>query len=124
MSENEKSCLECGSLIKGRVDKRFCDDMCRSAFNNKIKKERHQSVKSINQILMHNREVLASLINKETGKATVSNNVLLQNNFNFKYHTSIYKTQKGQEYIFVYEYGYLKIENDRYFLVKNDRELA
>ena len=32
-----KVCPECGEKIIGRVDKKFCSDYCRNAFNNKSK---------------------------------------------------------------------------------------
>ena len=31
--KEEKRCLECGDVIKGRADKKFCDDQCRSNYN-------------------------------------------------------------------------------------------
>ena len=33
-----KECLECGVLVKGRIDKKFCSDYCRNSFNNKVNK--------------------------------------------------------------------------------------
>ncbi len=30
-----KTCLTCGAPLIGRVDKKFCDDYCRSMYNNK-----------------------------------------------------------------------------------------
>ena len=32
--EKNKKCLSCGKLLKGRVDKKFCDDYCRNNYNN------------------------------------------------------------------------------------------
>jgi len=29
-----KTCLACGKILKGRVDKKFCDDYCRNNYNN------------------------------------------------------------------------------------------
>ena len=31
----EKMCPECGKPVFGRIDKKFCSDACRNAFNNK-----------------------------------------------------------------------------------------
>jgi len=34
-----RKCLHCNHIIRGRADKKFCDDSCRSAYNNhKVKK--------------------------------------------------------------------------------------
>jgi hypothetical protein len=43
---------------------------------------------------------------------------LLEKGFDFTYYTHTYKTQKGVVYFFCYEYGYLPLEKDFYFLVK------
>ncbi|MBC7654417.1 MAG: DUF2116 family Zn-ribbon domain-containing protein, partial [Oligoflexus sp.] len=46
----DKQCLDCGNSIKGRADKKFCDDQCRSNYNNRIKAIEHPQIKKINQI--------------------------------------------------------------------------
>ncbi|RKD18018.1 hypothetical protein BCY91_16380 [Pelobium manganitolerans] len=114
----EKNCLDCGSALKGRADKKFCDDQCRSNYNNRIKADESKEVKRINGILHKNRKILIAL-NPE-GKTTVAKQRLEEVGFNFNYHTHRYQTNKGSIYIFCYEYGYLPIENDYYLLVKND----
>jgi hypothetical protein len=36
VNENQKSCLECGQpLGAGRSDRKFCNDICRTAYNNR-----------------------------------------------------------------------------------------
>ncbi|MFA6947300.1 MAG: DUF2116 family Zn-ribbon domain-containing protein, partial [Pedobacter sp.] len=32
----ERECLDCGAALRGRTDKKFCDDQCRSNFNNRM----------------------------------------------------------------------------------------
>ncbi|WP_431012719.1 DUF2116 family Zn-ribbon domain-containing protein, partial [Rahnella sp. PAMC25617] len=34
MALEKKHCLNCGNVIQGRIDKKFCDDQCRNSFNN------------------------------------------------------------------------------------------
>ena len=111
-----KECLECAELIKGRSDKKFCSDLCRNAFNNKINSDTTNYVRNVNNILRKNRRILKDLMPSETAKSSKSN--LIQKGFNFKYYTNLYITKKGITYYFCYEYGYLPIENDYYFLVK------
>ena len=114
----EKTCLDCGSTIKGRADKKFCDDQCRSNYNNRLKAETTGIVKTINQVLGKNRKILEKL-NPE-GKAKVAKAKLLKEGFNFTYLTHTYSTQKGQTYKFCYEYGYLELEQDWLLLVKRE----
>src|SRR6476661_7735120 len=99
----EKLCLDCGITIKGRADKKFCDDQCRSNYNNRLKAESTGVVKTINQILAKNRKVMEKL-NPE-GKAKTTKSKLVKEGFNFNYLTHSYSTQKGQTYKFCYEYG-------------------
>src|SRR5687768_6938635 len=112
----EKQCMECGEPIKGRADKKFCSDMCRNSYNNKLNSDTNNYVRNVNNILRKNRRILEEMIPDQTAKATKSK--LSQKGFDFSYYTNIYKTKKGATYYFCYEYGYLPLENDYYFLVK------
>jgi len=73
-------------------------------------------MRNINNILRKNRKILEALNPDETAKA--SRDKLLKMGFDFRYFTSVYTTKKGTVYYYCYEYGYLPIENDFYFLVK------
>lgn len=116
MVKEERKCKECGNKLLGRRDQKFCSDHCRNAFNNKMNEDANATVRRINAILRKNRRVLEKL-NPE-GKKTVDGITLAEEGFNFHYFTNIYKTQKGSSYFFCYEYGYIKLENDQYMLVK------
>jgi hypothetical protein len=110
-----RSCLECGHQLNGRKDQKFCSDYCRNSYNNKQNEDANAYVRRINNILRKNRRILASL--NPTGKITVDGITLAEEGFNFHYFTNIYTTQKGSRYIFCYEQGYIKLENDQYMLV-------
>lgn len=117
---NTKNCPECGEAIKGRVDKKFCSDYCRNSYNNKLNSDSTNYVRNITNILKKNRRILESLIPEETAKA--SKTKLLQKGFDFQYITNTYTTKKNTTYYFCYEYGYLPIDNDYYFLVKRSEK--
>lgn len=44
-------CLYCGKPVKGRIDKKFCDDWCRNAYNNKRYSQHSGFVRNVNTIL-------------------------------------------------------------------------
>lgn len=111
----EKTCLDCGEPLKGRIDKKFCSDQCRNNYNNRLNTETTNLVRNVNAILRKNRRILTELNPSE--KTTVHKDKLVNRGFNFTYFTSVYTTQKGHTYKFCYEYGYLPIENDFYMLV-------
>lgn len=111
-----KQCPECGEQIKGRADKKFCSDLCRNAYNNKLNSDTNNYVRNVNNILRKNRRILQELIPEQTAKATKTK--LLHKGFNFQYYTNDYTTKKGATYFFCYEYGYLPLDNDFFFLVR------
>ena len=115
MSE-EKICLECGARLMGRVDKKFCNDQCRNVFNNRINKDANDYVRRVNVILRKNRRILSKLMPGDKGKS--SKEELLLNGFNFYYYTNIYRTRQEKTYYFIYDMGYLELEDERYALVR------
>jgi hypothetical protein len=115
MENMEKICLDCGEHLIGRADKKFCNDQCRNNYNNRLNSEASATVRNINHSLRKNRRILAELIPED--KVTVHKEKLSNMGFNFNYITHLYVTQKGSTYRFVYEYGYLPLDNDFYMLV-------
>mgnify|MGYP007017147467 CR=1 FL=1 len=81
-----KRCLNCGDSFVGRSGKKFCCDLCRNAYNNKIK-----NIININKILRKNRMILKQF-NPE-GKTTIRTEYLRKMGFDFKYHTHTYTTK-------------------------------
>ncbi len=118
MTVNPRLCLYCGNSFHGRVDKKFCDDSCRNAFNNQQNSLNNNFIRNINHALRKNRNILESLVpeGEETGK--VSKDKLMLLGFQFKYLTHTYQTKKGSQYLFCYDFGYLKLDGDWYLVVK------
>jgi hypothetical protein len=112
----DRKCLECGDTLSGRVDKKYCSDLCRNSYNNKVNSLNSGYIRSVNSILRRNRKILEELLPAQTAKASRSK--LQQRGFQFGYHTHVQTTQKGQSYYFCYEYGYLPLENDSLVLVR------
>jgi hypothetical protein len=115
-----QTCADCGGQIKGRSDKRFCDDQCRSNFHNRRNSETNGTVKRINHILRKNRRILSEL-NPDRGKATAARSKMADKGFDFRHFTSIYTTGAGATYYFCYEYGFLPLENELIALVYRNR---
>ncbi len=115
----EKTCLECGEKIRGRADKKYCSDHCRNAFNNKVNKDGKNLIRNVNNRLRKNYRVLDSFPLKE-GKTKTTRTQLMRRGFDFEYITNLYTTKKGTAYYFVYDLGYLPLDNDYYMIVKRE----
>lgn len=120
METAEKQCLHCNKKLKGRIDKKFCDDYCRSNYNNlqKIKDASADYIKHVNNSLLKNRKVLASVLPTTEEMVKTTHEKLLEKGFVFKYHTHTYKNKKDQTYFFCYEYGYLPLGDNWYLVVR------
>lgn len=113
-----KNCIECGENFSGREDKKFCSDGCRNAFNNKINKDSTNYMRNINNKLRKNYRILSEL-NVE-GKTKTSRTKLIAKGFDFEFFTNILNTKTGNTYYFLYDQGYMALENEYYILVKKE----
>ena len=113
-----RECLECGSQLLGRADKKFCDDQCRSSFNNHLKAGPSSALRPVNAILRKNHSILMRLC---TGsKIKLKKDDLLRNGFDLNYHTHLYNTQNGNIYYFCYNYGYMRLDGESFLVVKKN----
>ncbi len=115
---DKRQCLECGETVRGRVDKKFCSDYCRNSYNNKVNKDSKNLIRNINNRLRKNYKILSEL--NTSGKTKVSRTRLYDRGFDFQLFTSIYKTKTGNIYFYVYDQGYLALENEIYLLIKRE----
>ena len=112
-------CHTCNKPLKGRTDKKFCNDYCRNNFNNQLKSGTNNFIRNINNALGKNKRILESHLPAGEELAKVSKEMLLQKGFQFKYITHIDTNKKGNTYFFCYDYGYLPLDNDWYLVVKS-----
>ena len=118
-----KHCLFCERELRGRVDKKFCSDQCRNDYNNHLKfSENNPHVRHINRVLKRNRRILEQLMRSDKEVTKVTLDKLNSHGFKFKYLTHIYTTKKGTVYHYVYEYGYLALDNNWYLIVKDEKK--
>lgn len=120
--KEEKLCLTCSKPVKGRSDKKFCDDYCRAAHNNDLKSAANNTIRNVNNALGKNRRILESLLPEGEPTAKTNKDKLLEKGFQFKYHTHLYQTKNEKTYFYCYEYGYLPLENNWYLIVKREEE--
>src|SRR3569833_3120959 len=115
----EKTCLECGQpLGAGRQDRKFCNDICRTAFNNDRRKEspastyklpelrddETYSTRKIYEILLKNRNTL--YYHTLYLGDTIALRDLIGHGFNLKFFTSEFMDENGFTYRFCFDFGY------------------
>lgn len=103
----KRTCLNCNEEITGRIDKKYCSEYCKSNYHYEQKKGQQDSLfKRIDLQLKLNRRLLKDF--NKAGKATIRAKKLLEAGFNPEYFTHYWKNSKGDVYLFVYEFGFLK----------------
>lgn len=111
------NCLECGEKIIGRSDKKFCNDACRNAYNNKQNKDSSNLMRNVNNKLRKNYRILVEV--NIDGKTKVTRSKLDSLGFDFDYFTNMKVYKNGSEYKFIYDYGYKLLEDDFVLIVKS-----
>lgn len=120
MSE-ARVCGNCGKVLRGRIDKKFCDDHCRNHYNNQRSPDNYQLVRKVNYALTRNRKILAELLPKGARKARIPRSTLLERGFQFRFTTHTIGHPKEGEYRFCYDMGYLSLDNEQLLLVRKDQ---
>jgi len=106
-------------MLSGRSDKKYCDEYCKSSYQyQQIKNDNASISYRITKQLKKNRSILKE--HNKAGKATVRESDLKKLGFNSRIFTHYWKS-KQNTYLFVYDYGFMKIvENNKtkYSIVK------
>lgn len=102
------ACLYCKEKIFGRSDKKYCSAHCKSALQYQNRKNEEAIYYTIDKKLKTNRKLLKAY--NKSGMSTVRKEKLLAEGFDPKYFTHYWKNQKGQVYLFCYEYGFLNLK--------------
>jgi hypothetical protein len=122
MTSTTKTCLACHRAIKGRTDKKFCDDTCRNNYNNRLNSDASPLVRTINNALRKNRRILVQLLEEKT--EFIVKDKLAARGFRFLYCTHTYTNAKGEVYYYCYDYGYKLVKENTIQVVKAIAALA
>lgn len=105
MTGREKQCGYCGKYIRGRSDKKFCNEYCRNGFHNQRNAPENNLVRKIDRYLRNNRQILRNLLGNRVS-AIVARRDMLVWGFSFDYFTQISKETGNGVYYYCYEYSY------------------
>jgi len=124
MDTEIKVCRFCNKPVRGRTDKKYCNDYCRNAFNNKLIEKDAKQMRYINNALWRNRKILEELLQATTDRKKTYREILISKGFQFKYFTHIRQSKNGRLFYCCYDYSYNPQENDRYLIVRQKDKKA
>ena len=116
IKQGERGCRYCGKALRGRSDKRFCNDQCRSQHNNPMRSEDTRLMRVINTAIRRNRAILRHCLKKAVTR-TISREELSAAGFSFRYHTHTRKKGAATN-LFCYEFGWRETGRDAYRIWK------
>lgn len=100
-----RECVYCHSALKGRTDKKYCCERCKSRNNYFLKKNRNADVLNIIEgRLKNNRDILSTLYLR--GNHRVSKKELISKGFDFEFYTTIRGENLYNLSFYCYDYGY------------------
>lgn len=108
-----RTCLECGTSITGRCDKKFCGMACRNAHNNSLHATRNNQIKYITMVLLRNRRLLEHFVQRPV----IEIEELKSNGFNFEYFTHV-KSEPTGDIRFCFDMAYWVDHTKQICLVK------
>lgn len=116
----DKVCFTCSKPLKGRTDKKFCDDFCRNQHHNTLKGPQNNFIRKVNNALLKNRRILKKLFDESSPPHKFSKYDLMLEGFVFRYHT--HKLNMSDENLMSYDFG-ITCSNEDCFIVREETVL-
>jgi hypothetical protein len=113
------NCIACNRQIRGRQDKKFCNDSCRNNYNNVVNSDAEKLIRNTNTILRKNRRILVGFLGGVDKPLLVDRNALLVKGFRFEFFTGQFRNDKNEVYYYCYDYGYRMLNAEKVMVVKN-----
>lgn len=115
LENDEVRCLECGTEIYGRHDKKFCCEKCKNAFHNKRSQDLRNMKLRVRTAIEKNYEILSGLLRHNVDTMGLMDLVLA--GFKPEYLTSCRRVGRHLE-SFCYDISYIRTENRVYGIRK------
>jgi hypothetical protein len=110
------TCKDCKARLKGRTDKKFCNDYCRNAHHAKENRDISNYIRNINNIFRRNRRILRNL--KEKNTDCITKIELIHLGYRMDYFTHENKDNFGSIYKCNYDVGIL--ETKEFILISDE----
>lgn len=107
---NKRVCTYCHTAItEGRGDKKYCNAHCRSAFQYAQNLKTEPVYQKVKKALQVNRKIMKKY--NLAGFASTRADTLIAEGFNPRFTTHSWKNSKGDEYKFVFEFGFFEFQS-------------
>jgi predicted nucleic acid-binding Zn ribbon protein len=127
-AEPKRTCNQCGKILHGRADQRYCNDGCRNTYNrHKREQERlreHGNVPEIFRIIKKNYEILRSLHAEAIAAdetLMVPKEQLIKAGFNSKFYTSTWNDDDEATWKFCFERGWVMGETNCHIIDRQEQ---
>jgi len=115
-----RKCPVCGTDVKGRSDKIYCNVYCKNENHYKVRQKRLESILPVDDRLHHNYKLLCQYLQGKNRPVKVSKAELTELNFNFDFHTHFITNAKGQIYRCLYNLAWLQLSDNVILVVKTE----
>lgn len=99
----KKRCFTCGEPVRGRSDKKFCSDFCRSTHHNRIYAQEERQLRKVNGILRQNRRLLMACLDEQN--STTRQEMMIRG-FKPEYCTGYIRQTNGRQRFLCYDLVY------------------
>lgn len=93
--QHPRHCLNCSTLIRGRCDKKFCNEYCRSIYNNKKNQYATNLMQRICAKLRRNHKIINAVLANHAPDEPMDRQYLIDRGFDFQYVTEMVESSGG-----------------------------
>ena len=108
---NSKTCKICKKPVKGRSDKVFCSEKCKSYYHRKLREVTKKGTEKTDRILHRNRSILLEIMGKNATQKKVPRDLLDKKKFNIRYMTGFFENAQGKRYHIVYDFAWMEFSD-------------
>jgi hypothetical protein len=113
-------CNYCDKELKGRIDKKFCNDWCRNSYHFAANNDTTRAIRNIDNALHRNRRVLKLLAKTANPDGKVLREQLLLHGFSFRYYTNSQIDTHGKMIYYCYDHAYQLLSRGKILIVQNN----
>ena len=113
-----RKCKLCKKDVKGRSDKVFCSNICKSTYHSKLSKVTNVATSRIDKILHRNRSILLEILGKNRKQKKVDRAFLDNKNFHFDYITHYHINNQGKFVNDVYDFSWMVFSDKEVLIVR------